>query len=51
MMFSKNEKKQRHPYFGLAMFTLAAASVINMTNKAKKFVKSKVELVSGMFKG
>ena len=50
MFFMKNEKKKRHPYIGLAMFTLAAASVINVTNKAKKFVKGKVECVTGMFK-
>ena len=50
MLFSQNGKRKRHPYVGLAMFTLAAASVINITNKAKKFVKGKVNAVTGMFK-
>ena len=44
------EKKKRHPYATLAVFSLAAASIINATNKVKKFVKSKTAMVTDMFK-
>ena len=36
-MFSKDTKKQRHPYATLAVFTLAASAVIGMVNKVKNF--------------
>ena len=50
-MFSdKKERKKRHPYATLAVFTLAAASMINITNKAKRFVKNKTAEVTDMFK-
>jgi len=44
------ERRKKHPYATLAVFTLAAASMINVTNKAKKFVKNKTEMVADMFK-
>lgn len=49
MMTGKTGKK-RHPYATLAVFTVAAAGVINLTRRAKKFVKSKIEAVSDMMK-
>ena len=47
---SKTQKKKRHPYRGLAMFTLAAAGMISVTNSIKSFVKDKMETVSSFFK-
>ena len=47
---NKNQTKKRHPYRGLAMFTLAAAGMISVTNNVKKFVKDKVDRVSSFFK-
>ncbi len=50
-MFSeKKERKKRHPYATLAIFTLAAAGMINVTNKVKRYVKSKTEQVGELFK-
>lgn len=50
MLINKKEGKRKHPYATLAVFTIAAASVINATRKVKKFVKSKAEAVSDLFK-
>ena len=50
MLLSKKEGKRKHPYATLAVFTIAAASMINVTRKVKKFVKSKAEAVTDMFK-
>ena len=49
MMGTKSGKK-RHPYATLAVFTVAAAGVINLTRRMKKFVKTKVEAVTDMMK-
>ena len=46
---NKAQKKKSHPYRGLAMFTLAAAGMISVTNKVKRFVKDKVDRVSSFF--
>jgi len=43
-------RKKRHPYALLAVFTVAAAGVINATNKMKAFVSEKAEMVAHMFK-
>ncbi len=45
-MFLKKAKK--HPYIGLAVFSLAAAGMINLTNKAKKFMKTRVACIKNM---
>lgn len=50
MLSMNKERKKRHPYATLAVFTLAAASMINITNKAKRFVKTKSEQVVDMFR-
>ena len=42
MFKDKAQKKKHHPYRGLAIFTLAAAGMISVTNGVKKFVKEKV---------
>ena len=47
---NKTQKKKSHPYRGLAMFTLAAAGMISVTNSVKRFVKDKAEKVSSFFK-
>ena len=49
-MFNKNEKKKHHPYRGLAVFTLAAAGMISVTNGIKKFVKDKVSMLTSFMK-
>ena len=49
-MFNKNEKKKRHPYRGLAVFTLAAAGMISVTNGIKKYVKEKVGMLTSFMK-
>lgn len=46
----KTKKKKSHPYRGLAMFTLAAAGMISVTNNLKKYVKEKTEKVKTFFK-
>jgi hypothetical protein len=51
MIFGKSEKKKKHPYFMLAVFTLAATSVVNMVQKGKKFVMEKASCVKDMMKG
>ena len=47
---NKTQKKKSHPYRGLAMFTLAAAGLISVTNGVKRFVMDKVDKVSSFFK-
>lgn len=49
MMFRKNSGK-RHPYATLAIFTLAGASMINLVNRAKKFIKEKSDVLMGAMK-
>jgi len=50
MLFNKSEKKKRHPYRGLAIFTLAAAGMISVTNRMKRFVKEKVSSMTAFIK-
>ena len=40
-MLHKASSKKKHPYATLAIFTLAGASMINVVNKMKRFVKEK----------
>ena len=40
--------KGRNPYTTLAVFTVAMAGVINITNKMKKFFKEKCDSVKHM---
>ena len=47
---NKTQKKKSNPYRGLAMFTLAAAGMISVSNNVKKFVKDKMDKVSSFFK-
>ena len=51
MVFNKNGRKRRHPYASLAVFSLAAAGVIGIFNKGKRFVKEKASSISSMVKG
>ena len=44
------ERRKKHPYATLAVFTIAAASMINVANKAKNFVKNKTEMLTDMIK-
>jgi len=48
MLFKKSERKSRHPYATLAIFTLAGASMVNLVNKTKRFFKSKMDAVMGL---
>ncbi len=50
MFFKKNQCKKKHPYRGLAVFTLAAAGVIGITEKCKRFIKEKCSMMSSMIK-
>ena len=43
MFFSNMDRKKRHPYRGLAIFTLAAAGMISITNHVMEFVKDKAK--------
>ena len=49
-MFGSNNMKKKHPYRGLAIFTLAAAGVIGIGEKCKKFIKEKMCTMKSMFK-
>ena len=49
-MFGNNNMKKKHPYRGLAIFTLAAAGVIGIAEKCKKFFKQKICTVKSMMK-
>ena len=49
-MFGSNNTKKKHPYRGLAIFTLAAAGVIGIAEKCRKFVKGKMCTVKSMMK-
>ena len=46
-MFSKKAKK--HPYVSLAIFSFAAAGMISLTNKAKRFMKDRICCMKKMF--
>lgn len=43
VFFSNMDRKKRHPYRGLAIFTLAAAGMISITNHVMEFVKDKAK--------
>ena len=42
--------KKKHPYRGLAIFTLAAAGAIGIGEKCKRFIKEKMCTMKSMFK-
>ena len=50
-MFGKGERRKRRPYFMIAVFTLAATSVVSAVQKGKRFVKEKAECIKDMMKG
>ncbi len=50
MNSKKKDKKKGNPYFKLAMFTIASASVINTVNRVKSFVSEKTEAVTDFFR-
>ena len=45
-MFQKKAKK--HPYMGLAVISLAAAGMINLTHRAKNFMKNRITCIKNM---
>ena len=45
MIFGKGDRRRRHPYATLAIFTIAGASMINLVNRAKRFVGDKADMV------
>jgi len=45
-MLHRSGGRKRHPYATLAIFTLAGASMINIINKAKRFIKEKSACVT-----
>jgi hypothetical protein len=50
MFLNKGEKKKWHPYRGLAIFTLAAAGMISVTHKMKRFMKEKISSMTAFLK-
>lgn len=50
MFKDKNQKKKHHPYRGLAVFTLAAAGMISLTNRVKGFFREKMNMISSFMK-
>ena len=48
MEMNKKARKKRHPYAALAVFTVAAAGVINAVGKMKKFVTEKADAMKKM---
>ena len=44
-MMHRSGGKKRHPYATLAVFTLAGASMINVVNRMKRFVKEKTAMM------
>lgn len=48
MEMNKKARKKRHPYAALAVFTVAAAGVINAVGKMKKFVTEKTDAMKKM---
>ncbi|MBQ8879260.1 MAG: hypothetical protein IJY69_00270 [Clostridia bacterium] len=42
--------RKHHPYAMLAIFTLAGASMINIVNRAKRFIKDKGREMTGLIK-
>ena len=45
-MFQKKVKK--HPYMSLAVVSLAAAGMINLTRRAKNFMKRRITCIKNM---
>ena len=50
MIFGKKGQKKRHPYLGIAMFSLAAAGAVSLYNRGKSFVKDKLGGIMGVKK-
>ena len=50
-MFGKGERRKRRPYLMIAMFTIAATSIVSTVQKGKRFVKEKAECIKDMMKG
>ena len=50
MEMNKKARRKRHPYAALAIFTVAAAGIINTVNKVKNFVTDKTEAIKKMMK-
>ncbi len=48
MEMNKKARKKRHPYATLAVFTVAAAGVINAVGRMKKFVTEKTDAMKKM---
>lgn len=48
MMMKRYKKK--HPYMGLAFFSLAAAGMINLVHRAKDFMTDKITCIGGFIK-
>ena len=44
----KEKSRRRNPYLTLGVFTVAAAGIINITNKMKKFFVEKYDAVKQM---
>ena len=44
----KEKSRRRNPYTTLAIFTVAVAGIINITNKMKKFFVEKYDAVKQM---
>ena len=49
-MMRKTAGKRHHPYAMLAVFTLAGASMINIVNRAKRFVMEKGAQITKLMK-
>ena len=50
MFFNKTGRKKRHPYAALTLFSLAAAGVIGIFNKGKRFFNEKMSCAKDMIK-
>ena len=50
MFFNKKDHKKRHPYMGIALFSLAATGVVSIISKGKRFIKEKASSVTNMMK-
>ena len=50
MFYNKKDHKKRHPYMGIALFSLAATGVVSIISKGKRFIKEKTASVTNMMK-
>ena len=50
MFFNKKDHKKRHPYLGIALFSLAATGVVSIISKGKHFIKEKASGISTLVK-